>query len=363
MKVQRVCLPRTEQMRWIVLDDAFVPVQPILSYLTFLDDLGRSPNTIRATAHHLKLFWEYLRDEHINWMEIDIAHLAGFITWLRRPDPMMISIATQKARRTNATIDQALSAVHGFYQFHERLHTVSPPPLYQLSMPYHRRYKPFLHGIAKTKPEQTRVVSVKREQRQPNILTSTQIQHLLDACTHTRDRFLLALLFSTGMRIGQALGLKHEDISVEDGTIQIVPRQENPNGARTKTRMPHTLPVEEEILELYTDYLVGELGALEVEALPDFVFVNLFEGELGRPMTYAAVMSLTKRLVKKTGVPFTPHLLRHSRATIWIKQDHIALPVVSRLLTHASIQTTNDLYLHLSAEDLRAALKSEEERS
>lgn len=363
MKVQRIRLPRTDQMRWIVLDDAFVPVQPILSYLTFLDDLDRSPNTIRATAHHLKLFWEYLRDAHLCWTDVDIAHLAGFITWLRRQDPTVISIAARKARRSNATIDQALSAVHGFYQFHARLHTVAELPLYQLSMPYHRRYKPFLHGIAKTKPEQTRVVSVKREQRQPKILTSTQVQQLLDACTHTRDRFLLAVLFSTGMRIGQVLGLKHEDISVEDGTIQIVPRQENPNGARAKTRMSHTIPVDEQLLRLYTDYLVDELSALEVEALPDFVFVNLFEGEIGRPMTYAAVMSLVQRLVKKTGVQFTPHMLRHSRATIWIKKDHIALPVVSRLLTHASIQTTNDIYLHLSAEDLRAALRSGEEKS
>ena len=121
---------------------------------------------------------------------------------------------------------------------------------------------------------------------------------------HTRDRLLLALLFSTGLRIGQILGLKHEDVSVEDGTIHIVPRDDNPNGARAKTRTSHVIPVEEEILRLYTDYLVDELCALEVSALPDFVFVNLFEGEVGRPMTYAAVMSLVKRLAKRTGVRF-----------------------------------------------------------
>jgi integrase len=73
-------------------------------------------------------------------------------------------------------------------------------------------------------------------------------------------------------------------------------------------------------------------------------------------MTYAAVMSLVKRLAKRTAIPFTPHMLRHTRATIWIKDDHLALPVVSRLLTHTSIQTTNDIYLHLDASDLREAL-------
>jgi integrase/recombinase XerD len=135
MKVQRVRLPNTEQVRWIVLDDAFVPIQPICSYLTFLDDLDRSPNTIRATAHHLKLFWEYIRDEHLCWTEMNVARLAAFITWLRRSDTGVISIENKPARRTNATIDQILGAVHSFYQFHMRMKTIPELSLYQLSMP------------------------------------------------------------------------------------------------------------------------------------------------------------------------------------------------------------------------------------
>src|SRR6266480_6160760 len=156
MKVQRIRLDR-DQRSWIVLDDDYVPVQPILSYLAFLDDLGRSPNTRRATAHHLKLFWEYLRDEHLSWTEIDIAQLAAFITWLRRSEAEVISIESKPARRTNATIDQILGAVHSFYQFYMRLGTIPELPLYQLSMLHRRRYKPFLHGIVKAKPEQRRV--------------------------------------------------------------------------------------------------------------------------------------------------------------------------------------------------------------
>jgi integrase/recombinase XerD len=89
MKVQRIRLP--DRVSWLVLDDHYVPVQPILSYLKFLHDLDRSPNTIRAGAHHLKLFWEFLRDEHLDWTEIDVARLAAFITWLRRHDPALRS--------------------------------------------------------------------------------------------------------------------------------------------------------------------------------------------------------------------------------------------------------------------------------
>jgi len=355
MKVQRVRLS-DDSVAWMVLDDNHTPVQPILAYLKYLHDLDRSPNTIRATAHRLKLFWEYLRDEHLCWKEMDVAQLAAFIPWLRRQNPTVVSIAPQKAKRTNATIDLTLGAVYGFYSYHMRLSTIPELPLYKLAVPHRGRYKPFLHGIAKSKPEATRVVSVKPEQRQPKTLTREQVQRLLDACTHTRDRFLLALMYETGMRVGQCLGLTHADLSVEDGTLQIVPRTDNPNGARAKTRSPHTIPLPEQLLHLYTDYLVDELCALEVESLPDFVFVNLWEGEIGRPMTYAAVMSLVRRLAKKTTIPFTPHMLRHTRATSWIKDDKLALPVVSRLLTHASIQTTSDIYLHLTADDLREAL-------
>lgn len=359
MKVQRVRLPNMNQIRWIVLDDEFIPIQPICSYLTFLDDLDRSPNTIRATAHHLKLFWEYLRDEHLCWTEMNVVRLAAFITWLRRSDTGVISIEHKKASRTNATIDQILGAVHGFYQFHMRLGTVSELPLYQLSMPNHRQYKPFLHGIVKAKPEQRRVVSTKRERRLPKTLTIEQVETLIDACTHTRDKFLLTLLFQSGMRIGQVLGLKHADLSVEDGSLQIVPRSDNPNGARAKTRNPYVIPALPEVMQLYTDYLIEDLGALEVDSLPDFVFVNLWEGDIGRPMTYEAVMSLVKRLTTRTGINFTPHMLRHTRATLWIRSKQVSLEEASRLLGHASVQTTHDTYVHLTAEDLRAALTKE----
>lgn len=359
MKVQRIRVPESDHISWLVLDEDYRPIPPVLTFLTFLEDLGRSPNTIRAAAHHLKLFWEYLRDAQLSWTEIDLAQLAAFIPWLRQQDPTVVSLEPQQVRRTNATIDQILTAVHGFYDYHQRLNAGPALPLYQFLLTPHRQYKPFLYGIAKTKPVRTRIVSTKREQRRPKTLTRQQIDQLLAACTHTRDQFLLLLLAETGMRVGQVLGLRHADISVEDGEIQIVPREDNPNGARAKTRTAYTIPVLPDVLQVYTDYLVTDLCALEVDCLPDFVFVNLYEGERGRPMTYAAVMSLVKRLSKKTGIAFTPHMLRHSRATTWLRDDALPLPTVSRLLGHASMHTTSDLYLHLTPQDLKRALTKE----
>lgn len=371
MKVQRVRLPEIDCFSWLVLDDNYVPINPILSYLKFLHNLDRSPYTIRATAHHLKLFWEYLRDAHLDWTEVDVAQLAAFITWLRLPNPSMISLEFQDARRTNATIDQILTAVHAFYDFQIRMKTVPNLPLYQFVMMPHRQYKPFLHGIAKSKPTRVRVISLKREKRLAKTLPKDQVQQLLDACSHVRDRFLVALLYDTGMRIGQVLGLRHEDVLVEDGAIRIVPRDDNVNGARAKRREPYLVYPSSEIMDLYVEYLISDLGALEADHLPDYVFVNLWEGEIGRPMTYAAVRSLCLRLGKRISkkaqsteiVHFTPHQLRHTRATEWIRDDKLPLPTVSRLLGHASIQTTHDTYIHLTDEDTRAELEKARKRS
>ena len=109
-------------------------------------------------------------------------------------------------------------------------------------------------------------------------------------------------------------------------------------------------------MELYSDYLFTEFLELEVDHLPDYVFVNLWEGDIGHPMTYATVMSLIRRLRKKTSIPVTPHMFRHTRATVWISTDKLSLPVASQLLGHSGIETTHDLYVHLTKEDLRNAI-------
>lgn len=159
----------------------------------------------------------------------------------------------------------------------------------------------------------------------------------------------------------KVLGLKHSDISVEEGEIQIVPREDNPNGARAKTRSSYSIPEMHHLMRLYTDYLINDLSALEADSLPDYVFVNLWEGRIGSPMTYDAVRSLVHRLSKKTGIRFTPHMFRHTRATIWLRDEKLSPATAARLLGHASTQTTEDIYLQLSKKDLSRALKNKDE--
>jgi len=130
VKVQRVRHPETSQVHWLVLDDQFKPIKPIHTYLSFRAAF-RSPNTVKREAYHLKLFWDYLVSRHLDWTEVGLEHLAGFIEWMRQP---LLSIEAGEARRTDATIDLALSAVHEFYTFQARLPEGPQLTLYQFIM-------------------------------------------------------------------------------------------------------------------------------------------------------------------------------------------------------------------------------------
>ena len=56
----------------MVLDDDYIPVEPIQKYLHYLDSCERSPNTIQTYAYNLKLFWEFLQDNSLDWREVNL---------------------------------------------------------------------------------------------------------------------------------------------------------------------------------------------------------------------------------------------------------------------------------------------------
>jgi site-specific recombinase XerD len=126
----------------------------------------------------------------------------------------------------------------------------------------------------------------------------------------------------------------------------------NDNGARAKSVQPRSIPTSAGLVRLYADYLHGEYGDLD----SDYVFVNLWAGLLGRPLTYAAVYDLVGRLRRRTGIDFDPHWCRHTYATGLLRAG-TPVEVVSRLLGHASVTTTVEVYAHLSVEDARHTME------
>jgi integrase/recombinase XerD len=107
------------------------------------------------------------------------------------------------------------------------------------------------------------------------------LKRVTAACRHLRDKLLVRLLAETGMRIGQALGLRHSDIKSWDNEIWIVPRDNNTNEARAKRIEGDELRIDVDagLMRLYADYLIDELGELDT----DYLFVNLWDGRAWPP--------------------------------------------------------------------------------
>ncbi|MBD2164963.1 tyrosine-type recombinase/integrase [Calothrix membranacea FACHB-236] len=350
MKVQKVHLPNSDRISWTVLGDDYLPIRPIEQFISYLESIERSPNTVRSYAYHLKLYWEYLRDTSRDWTKIRISDLADFLAYLRNPQPEVISLQQQQAKRTEATINAIITSVCMLYDYQERLGIVQEIPIYNSQIQHSRRYKSFLHHINKSKPIRTKLIKLKEPKRIPKTITQEQVKQLINACDRIRDKFLVALLYESGMRIGQALGLRHEDIHSWDNVICIVPRYDNANGARAKTRETYNIHISKELMGLYTDYLLKEFDEIE----SDYVFVNLWDGVIGQPMKYSAIADLFRRLSQKTGIDVHPHILRHTHATELIRNGWDAAHVQKRL-GHAQVQTVLNTYTHLNDEDMKEA--------
>lgn len=266
----------------------------------------------------------------------------------------MAVLPSVAAHCTESTVNRKLSALSAFYQ-HAARHGVNLGELLTTWQPAGRPsggWRPFLHHISKGDPVKQRTVGLRAPRKRPRILSAGEVQALLEACDRLRDRLLFAVLFETGMRIGEALGLRHEDWAAAERTVAVVPRL-NDNRARSKSSESRTIPVAAPLVRLYADYLHGEYGELD----SDYVFVNLWGAPHGYPLTYAAVYDLVRRLRRRTGLEFDPHWLRHTYATRLLRTG-TPVEVVSKLLGHASITTTAEIYGHLSSEDARRALEA-----
>ncbi|MDA8283541.1 MAG: tyrosine-type recombinase/integrase [Actinomycetota bacterium] len=352
MLVQKVVAPGGETS-WTVVDERFEPVEPVEVYLAHLEAIERSPNTLRAYASSLRLFFDFLEGRGVAWEEVRLEEVGRFVSWLRRPTAEVVVPIDSAPARATTTVNRHLAAVFGLYEFHARRGLSVASELVDWRRGGRGSYKPFLEGVGgRSRKSPRRPVRLRTPRRLPETLSPEQITSLLAACEHLRDRLLVALIAETGMRIGQALGLRHSDVVSRDKTIRIVPRSGNANGARAKCRDEATIPVSAALVRLYSEYLFDECGDID----SDYVFVNLFAAPIGRPLRYSAVTGLVGRLRARTGIEFSLHLLRHSAASEWVRSG-VPIEVVSKLLTHANVTTTSGTYVHLGVEDLRAELE------
>jgi integrase/recombinase XerD len=185
----------------------------------------------------------------------------------------------------------------------------------------------------------------------PKALDEEEVDRLLQAVTGDdplaqRDRALLELLYGTGIRISEAVGIDLDDLDLDDGTLRVL-------GKGSKERL---VPVGRGARVAVGRYLRDGRLALRRERArrageADAVFLNARGGRISRQSCWAIVQRAGIRV--GLDARLSPHVLRHSCATHML--DHGAdLRVVQELLGHASISTTQ-VYTKVSPERLRAA--------
>jgi len=185
----------------------------------------------------------------------------------------------------------------------------------------------------------------KRAPRFPKTLSEAEVEALLgapDAATPLgmRDRTMLEVLYASGLRVSELVGLKTFEVNLDAGVVRIM-------GKGSKERL---VPLGEEAVDWVRHYLKDFRGKLLKKKSSDLLFVTA----RGSGMTRQAFWHNLKRHGARAipGKSLSPHVLRHAFATHLI--NHGAdLRVVQMLLGHSDISTTQ-IYTHVARERLKA---------
>ena len=358
MKVQEVKLDNN-QRRYLLVDDSGLPIIPVAKYLKYIDNSEKSFNTQKTYCYSLKLYFEYLQEIDIDYRNVNINILSDFVGWLRNPyeNNKVVNLKPIKAKRTEKTVNLTITVVTNFYDYLYRTEEINNDMVNKLMKQVftggNRHYKDFLYHVNKDKSTSKNILKIKESRRKIKTLTNEEMQKVYSATTNIRDEFLIKLLFETGLRIGEALSLYIEDIIFDHNKghrIKLIDRGELSNGASQKIG-EREIHVSQELIDLFDDYAYDILDELEIDT--NFVFVKLRGKNKGQPLDYSCVSDLFKRLKKKTGIDVHAHLLRHTHATIYYQTTKDIKQVQERL-GHSQIQTTMNMYLHPSDEDIRA---------
>lgn len=338
MFLQKGIDPHTGKIIWLILDEKYQIIEPIQRFLSHFSK--KSPNTVESYGHDLKALWRFLQYKHLDWRNIKPIDLVDFSYWLAIGECDQSELPqAASAIRAEKSVDRILNTTKRFYKYCGVFGLVD------------RGVSDLLFDT----PIDSGTGFLKPGRDFPGCLSRNEIETLIDACSRLRDKLLIAAFDGTGARRSEVLGLCHEDFNTSDKSIRIV-RRNNPNGARAKGH-ERTIPVSPDLLRIYNDYLIHEYPPVN----SDYVFINIWEGEIGAPMKPAVINTMFERLSSKTGIYVYPHLIRHTHATELILSG-MPIDRVSYRLGHKSVSTTQDIYSHACRErDLRKLAEHKQE--
>ncbi|MER6504169.1 tyrosine-type recombinase/integrase [Streptomyces sp. NPDC001455] len=369
---ERSIFPLTGLKRWVVADTATYTLHaPACAFLQGLRNKGRSPNTERVYAGRLALYLNHCHARGVDWAA------PSFLALSQLQQHLITEPLPPRSRRTRAwappryrsrgTANAVMIVVAEFLRFSALHGLVAPATVSLLSQPKFLRFAPPGYDTGENNQwRHIQAAAFRFQITEPGYedLTPEQIRHMIGQVPRARDKFLIALLAATGLRIGEALGLHQQDLhflassqmlgcTLTGPHLHVHRRLDNPNHALAKSPRSRSIPTTPELVALYTDYQ-HERDRVPEAAHHPMVFVNLFRPPLGRAMSYPNTKQAFERWARTAGHPARPHILRHSAATRWLR-DGVDRDVVQRLMGHAS-PLSLQRYRHVDDTELRAAV-------
>ncbi|MCF8225554.1 MAG: site-specific tyrosine recombinase XerD [Bacteroidales bacterium] len=293
----------------------------VKDYRTFLRlEKGLSENSVDAYQKDVRKLIRFLElnDTTLLPGEITPDLLHNFVAWLKE---------TGLSGRTQSRI---ISGIRSFFSFLEMEERIGKNPALTLESP----------RIARILPE---------------VLTVEEIDRLFSGIDLSkpegrRNRAMLELLYSCGLRVSELTGLKISDVYPDEGFVRIV-------GKGDKERL---IPISRVALNEIEKYMPDRNSMLNIDkGNTDVLFLN----RRGKQLTRVMIFTIVKDLARKTGLKKTisPHTFRHSFATHLVNGG-ADLRAVQEMLGHESIVTT-EIYTHLDREYLREVIISHHPRS
>ncbi len=286
-------------------------LEPFRDYLSF--ERGLSPRTVDA----------YLRDAR---------RLVGFLDGRGVATPEDVEyrllrdfVASLSERGLAAsTVSRALSSMRAYFRYLVEEGELGSDPSERLESPRPSRAL-------------------------PDVLSYAEIERLLaavglDAPLAFRDRAILEVLYGSGLRVSELIGLRVRDLDLREGLVRVI----------GKGRKERLVPVGSGARRAVQRYLRELRPRLERGRSEGRVFLN----RAGRPLSRMGVWKILRRHVDRAGLEkrVTPHTLRHSFAT-HLLEGGADLASVQEMLGHADISTT-EIYTHVDRAHLRSVHRS-----
>jgi len=279
---------------------------------------GLSVNTVAAYQRDLAKFLGFAQKRKLTLEKVSRDDLVDFLAGLYR------------GNLESRTVARQLVTLRNFFRFAQIQELIATDPSLNLESPKIRR----------TLPGYLRLEEVERLLQQPDAKTSIGL----------RDLAMLEVLYSTGLRVSELIGLRVTDLDSKVGCIRCI-------GKGDKERI---VPAGRKALGMVEKYLRDARPKLLGKGAPSqALFVNRRGGSLSRVGVWKILSAYGRRAGLR--VALTPHMLRHSFATHLLERG-ADLRSVQLMLGHADISTTQ-IYTHVVEERLKQIYKAHHPRA